>query len=348
MRGLASRRRAARVLRVALLLSFVLALTVWGVSRVRESMLFVHESDARIAADMVTVSSRIAGRVVERPVEAGSRVAEGDLLAVIDSRDARARLAVLEAELALLEAAGPRAREGTPVLPEAGTGTRPDAPALPEAGHDAREAGSGVPEAGAKHPTALHLAAATLPEAGSGAGEGGLAAPDGGPDARPAGPAFPADRPARAARRALVLARMRRQQGEVADHVVTSPRDGVVSRTFVEAGEYVAPGQRIALLHDPRAVYVEANVRETEIRRLRPGQSVRVEVDAYPDRIFEGRVVHVGLAATSAFALLPSPNPSGNFTKVTQRFPVRIAVEQEGERLRPGMMVEVFIHAGDE
>ena len=123
---------------------------------------------------------------------------------------------------------------------------------------------------------------------------------------------------------------------------------GLVSRTFVEPGEYVEAGQRIALLHDQASVYVEANIRETDIRRVAPGQPVRIEVDAYPGRALEGWVLRVGEAATSQFALLPDPNPSGHFTKVTQRLPVRIEVEQASAPLRPGMMVEVFIDVGRE
>ena len=91
-----------------------------------------------------------------------------------------------------------------------------------------------------------------------------------------------------------------------------------------------------------------ANIRETEIARLALGQRARIEVDAYPERSFEGTVSVIGLAATSTFALLPSAKPGGSFTKVTQRFPVRIALESDGESLRPGMMVEVFIDVADE
>ncbi len=82
--------------------------------------------------------------------------------------------------------------------------------------------------------------------------------------------------------------------------------------------------------------------------RSAPGQSVRIEVDAYPGRAFAGRVRRVGEAATSQFALLPNPNPSGHFTKVTQRLPVRIEIEDPSAPLRPGMMVEVFIDVGRE
>ena len=148
-------------------------------------------------------------------------------------------------------------------------------------------------------------------------------------------------------RKAEVVARIERQQLSIDDRIISSAVDGVVSRAFVEVGEYVQPGQRILLLHDPDTVYVDANIRETDIRKIALNQHVRVEVDAYPDQIFEGTVERIGYAATSQFALLPSPNPSGNFTKVTQRLPVRIGVPQREGLLRPGMMVEVYIDVGD-
>jgi len=90
-------------------------------------------------------------------------------------------------------------------------------------------------------------------------------------------------------------------------------------------------------------VRVEANVARDRHPLLPPGAPVRIFVDAYPGRAVAGVVERVGTAATSEFALLPSPNPSGNFTKITQRLPVRIALPPEAAdgRLRPGMMVEV-------
>ena len=96
-------------------------------------------------------------------------------------------------------------------------------------------------------------------------------------------------------------------------------------------------------MHDPKRVWIEANIKETQIRKLAVGQPVEVRVDAYPREVFSGRVQTIGSATTGSFALLPNPNPSGNFTKITQRLPVRIEIEQTGERLAPGMMVEVHI-----
>jgi membrane fusion protein (multidrug efflux system) len=113
--------------------------------------------------------------------------------------------------------------------------------------------------------------------------------------------------------------------------------------TFVRKGENVSPGQRIAMFHDPNEIWVEANVKETDIGLLTPGMKADIRVDAYPDKVFAGEVYRIGQAATNKFALLPDPNPSGNFTKITQRLPVRIALTEKDHALRPGMMVEVDI-----
>ena len=142
-------------------------------------------------------------------------------------------------------------------------------------------------------------------------------------------------------------ARIARQALGVEEHSVVAPADGVISRTFTEVGEFLRLGQRVALLHDPNEIWVEANVRETEIGRVRAGQAVSIVVDAYPDESIKGKVERIGQATTGEFALLPTPNPSGNFTKVTQRLPVRIGLTQREDRLRPGMLVEVDIAVGE-
>lgn len=145
---------------------------------------------------------------------------------------------------------------------------------------------------------------------------------------------------------AQVRAQIRQKDVELADRVVKSPVDGVVDRKFVEPGEFVIPGQRLVLLHDPKTVWIEVHLKETKLADVRPGQPVAVSVDAYPGRVFTGTVERIGDAATNQFALLPSPNPSGNFTKITQRVPVRIKVDQPADNpLRPGMMAEVDIDA---
>ena len=116
-----------------------------------------------------------------------------------------------------------------------------------------------------------------------------------------------------------------------------------MDQVYADLGEYVVPGQRLILMHNPAKVWIKANIKETEVRHLRKGKRVGISVDAYPDMDFYGQVTRIGNTATSQFSLLPSANPSGNFTKVTQRIPIEISIEQSGNLLRPGMMVEVAI-----
>lgn len=145
-------------------------------------------------------------------------------------------------------------------------------------------------------------------------------------------------------KRETLTTQIQQQMLRIRDHVIKSPINAVVDKVFVDPGEYVRKGQRIALIHDPQNIWVETNIRETELRLVKVGATVKIEVDAYPNKPFKGKVLRLGSSATSQFALLPSPNPSGNFTKISQRIPVKISIESvEGKPLRPGMMVEVEI-----
>jgi membrane fusion protein (multidrug efflux system) len=133
------------------------------------------------------------------------------------------------------------------------------------------------------------------------------------------------------------------QRLEIADRTIFSPIDGVVDKLFLNPSEFVRPGQRLMLIHNPEEVWIEANIRETDVRRIKLGAAVKVNVDAYPNRTFTGKVTHVGSSATSQYALLPNPNPSGNFTKIVQRLPIKVKVDEAGDLLSPGMMVEVSV-----
>ncbi|MDF2997378.1 MAG: secretion protein HlyD family protein [Xanthobacteraceae bacterium] len=128
--------------------------------------------------------------------------------------------------------------------------------------------------------------------------------------------------------------------------VVRAPFDGVVGNRAAQVGQLVQAGTRLAALVPLSAVYVDANFKETQLGGLKPGQRVRVEVDAYPDEDFEGTVASVAPASGSMFSLLPPENATGNFTKIVQRVPVRVQLDAsalaKGE-LRPGMSVTAVI-----
>lgn len=130
---------------------------------------------------------------------------------------------------------------------------------------------------------------------------------------------------------------------------VTAPADGVVAKIWHYAGEVVQAGQTVLTVMDLLNVWVDANIEETKIGSIRIGDPVSLTVDAYPGLSFSGSVLVVGAAAASQFALIPANNTSGNFTKVTQRVPLKISFKIPEETptlyLRPGMSVQVKIRA---
>ena len=142
---------------------------------------------------------------------------------------------------------------------------------------------------------------------------------------------------------ALRLAEIRFQET-----TIYCPIRGVVSKRLADQGQMVQPGQPILMVNNPGEKWVVANVEETHVRRVEKGAKAKIEVDAFPNRIFEGRVEFIGAAALSEFALLPADNPSGNFIKIIHRLPVRISVQDTQNLLKPGMMVVVAIEAGRE
>ena len=109
--------------------------------------------------------------------------------------------------------------------------------------------------------------------------------------------------------------------------VVRAPADGVIIKKIGNPGEIAAPGQSLAMLLDPYSLYITANIEETKIWSVRPGQKVDVTVDAIPGQKFNGIVEKIGEASLSTFSLFPATNTSGNFTKVVQRIPIKISVE---------------------
>jgi membrane fusion protein, multidrug efflux system len=122
---------------------------------------------------------------------------------------------------------------------------------------------------------------------------------------------------------------------------------GIVGNKAVQVGQYVQPGTRLLSLVPPDTAYVEANYKETQLDRIRPGQPADIAVDAADGRVFHGVVESVAPASGSQYSLLPPENATGNFTKIVQRVPVRIRVDAEAIRegvLRPGLSVVAHVN----
>ncbi len=126
---------------------------------------------------------------------------------------------------------------------------------------------------------------------------------------------------------------------------VYAPRDGSISKRWVVAGDVAKIGEPIFNLTDVKNIWITANLEETKVGHLKPGDPVDIHIDAYPDRRFTGSVFVVRASAASQFSLIPPDNATGNFTKVVQRVPVKILLDMPKAPLYlyPGMSTEISV-----
>ena len=125
---------------------------------------------------------------------------------------------------------------------------------------------------------------------------------------------------------------------------IVAPADGTIGERQVRPGQLVSPGTQVMTFVDITR-WVAANYRETQLTNVKAGDVAEVRVDVYPGQVFEGRVLEIAPASGSQFALLPPDNATGNFTKVVQRVPVKIALDNSSltQRLRPGLSAVVTV-----
>jgi membrane fusion protein, multidrug efflux system len=125
---------------------------------------------------------------------------------------------------------------------------------------------------------------------------------------------------------------------------IVAPADGAVGERQVRPGQLVSPGTQVVSFVDG-TIWVQANFRETQLTNIRVGNVAEVRVDVYPGEVARGKVLEIAPASGSQFALLPPDNATGNFTKVVQRVPVKIALDDSPltERLRPGISAVVTV-----
>ena len=126
---------------------------------------------------------------------------------------------------------------------------------------------------------------------------------------------------------------------------IVAPIGGEIIKSAVEPGQYVAPGQSVAVIADTGDLYVSANIEETLINKVKPGQNVEVAIDALQGKKVLGKVDEIGKATVSTFSILPVQSSNGNFTKVIQLVPIKIRIPGASDLgLLPGMSVEIKIH----
>jgi membrane fusion protein (multidrug efflux system) len=272
-----------------------------------------HETtdDAFVEGHIVFLSARVPGNVVEVLVEENATVKAGQLLVRLDPSDYEVRVARARADL---EAAKNRMLQSSAAAEAAAAQGRAAEAKLKLAERELSRMKSLSTSAVASD-AQLDATLATRDAA--------LA------EVRAANERERAERAALGGEAPVRQAEAALQEAELAlEHTsIAAPFDGVVGRKSVELGANVSAGQPLLALAADTGNWVSANFKETQIGRMRLGDSVDVRVDAFPGHVFRGRVESISPATGAKYALLPPDNATGNFTKVVQRVPVRIALE---------------------
>jgi len=333
----------------------VLALAVWGIHRYLYSRHHVSTDNAQVDAHITLIAPRVAGFVSKVLVDDNQHVDAGDTLVILDDRDLKVKLEQAEADLRAAQAAtGSRGRPGEAQAQfqasRAQAGSVQAAVTAAEA--DYKKAAADVQRyrklAGQKIVSAQQLDAA---EATFNAARANLEAAR--RNAAAAGSQVSASGAAvrgADARMAAAEAAVDNAKLQLSYTYITAPISGTIARRNAESGALVQVGQTLMSVVPDGEVWVTANLKETQLAHIQVGDRAEFTVDAYPGRDFEGRVVSLSPATGARFALLPPDNATGNFTKVVQRVPVKIQVDQPPQTatpLRPGMSVEVTITTGD-
>lgn len=301
--------------------------------------------DAQVEADMVTVSPRVAGYVAEVLVAENQDVRAGQPLVRIDPRDARAQAAQAEAQIAVAgaqaDAARAQIREQYATIEQARAQL---AAARAKAAYDAGEAARYRPLAASGAETRQQLAQleATARQSAEDvrAREAALASQQ-----RRVGSLASQVRQG-AAQGQAARAQLASANVDVGATVLKAAITGRIGDRTVTVGQYVQAGTRLMSIVPLDRLYVTANFKETQLALMRPGQPASIEVDALDGIELKGRVESLAPGTGAQFSLLPPQNATGNFTKITQRVPVRVSIEATPAArrlLRPGLSVNVTV-----
>lgn len=311
--------------RIVLMLSVPLLLVALGGYFWLTSGRYVSTDNAYVQQDMVSISPDVTGRIVSVNVRENQRVKAGDVLFRIDPEPFRIALAQADAAIAAarvqIDTLATDAGSASADIQSANAdiklaqATYDRQAALMKQGFTTRAsldaAAQQVSAAQARLATARASAAKAREQVGSGGGASGV-------------PAAVQAAMAQRAKAALDLSRT----------TVYAPEDGVVSQTSrLQVGNIMPSGVPVLSLVASHAAWIEANFKETDLNHMAVGQCAEIRFDAYPGLKVRGHVASIGAGTGSEFSVLPAQNANGNWVKVTQRVPVRIAVD--GTPARP-------------
>jgi membrane fusion protein, multidrug efflux system len=311
------RSNAGRIVLYGVLALLVAAAIAYGIQTIVFYAHHVETDDAQIEGHIAPVLPRVAGYVAEVSVRDNQRVDGNQVLVHIDPRDLEARVNIARAALLNAEASVAVSRANLDAIKTKREKTSADfgrnAPlfrqrVISPQEYDNTKAAADAAEA--EYQSAVRQVSAAE---------------------------------AQVAQR---QADLDYAQLQLSYTIIAAPAPGFVSKKSVEVGQFIEAGQPLMAIVQEGDVWVVANFKETQLRKMRVGQTVTVEVDAYPGRVFNARVESIGSATGAKFALLPPDNATGNFVKVVQRVPVKIVFTDAPDRDRPlrvGMNVTAIV-----
>ncbi len=323
-------------LRWSLMLAVPMALAIGAFAYWQSLAGKVSTDNAYLKQDMVSVSAEVGGPIIEAMVKDGSEVTAGQLLFRIDPEPFRLQIAEANAAIAGAQA-NVIALGSAPEL----TGTDIEAARSDVAFAEARfERVRALREKGFSTKADFEAAQQAVVQAR----ESVRQAQDRQSEARArlaSGPAVPGVNPqvaAAEARRANARLSLRRTE-------VRAPAAGRIAQADrLQIGQQVVPNLPVLTLVRENSTYVEANFKETDLADMAVGQRAEIRFDAYPELVLKGRVATIGAGTGAEFSVLPAQNATGNWVKVTQRVPVRIAIEgKSARRLIAGLSSEVTV-----
>lgn len=335
------RRRLPRLLAAGAAVLTVAALAAWQLDRAR----WEATDNAYVKADTVIISPQIAGMVARVLVDDNQSVAAGQVLVEIDPGEVRARLAQAEANLAASEAA---IRNADARAAQARSMIAASQASVASAQAQARLAGAELTryaelaQRGWVAQQRVQSVRAQNDQAAAGVRQAQAAAIAQQRDAT----AFVAERTGAVASAAQARALLAQARLDLEHATIRAPVAGVIGARGVRAGQYVRPGANLMSVVPLGETYVVANFKETQVAQMRIGQRVEIRADAFGGERIAGRVDSFAPATGSEFALIPVENATGNFTKIVQRVPVKIAVDRAqplAGALRPGLSIKVKV-----
>jgi membrane fusion protein (multidrug efflux system) len=275
---------------------------------------WVKTDNAYVAAHIHQVSFRITGTVQEVLVNENEAVEANQLLARLDPRDLEVRLEQARAQLAQAQA---RVQQARAQIAQAHAQAAQEEARATKAQQDSQRAESLFDGSAGAISKQEYDAAQAANDAAQAALRAAVSASE----------SAAAQASAAAAQEQVAAAGLREAELQLSYTALRAPAAGRIGRKNLEAGNRVQAGQAVLALVQPE-VWVVANFKETQLRNMRPGQPVSLQLDAFPRRSFAGRVESLSPASGAQFALLPPDNATGNFTKIVQRIPVRIVFNE--------------------